>query len=493
MVSGIFKNFQIAKSVKEGYLLFEHILIQPHIDKILSEALSRGGDFADIYLEYGVLNGISLEENKIRQAQSGLSQGIGIRVIHGDKTGYAYCERFDLDDILKAANTASYIAHGSRQESQIISNITPQSVKDKSPIKIFPDDVEIKCKSDLLWSANKAAFDYDKKVYQVDASVWDGVKIVAVANSEGLVSGDHRVMSRLNVLVYARDGEKQEAGMEGGGGRIGFENFDSSMPELMAKKAAKQALILLDSQNAPAGPMEVVLGNGWAGILLHEAIGHGLEADFNRKGTSLYSGKIGQKVASESCTIVDDGTIPNGRGSINIDDEGTPAARNVLIEKGVLKGYLCDRLNANLMKSKSTGSGRRESYQHIPLPRMTNTFMLAGDYSREEIISSVKRGFYAKSFGGGQVDISNGQFVFQVTEGYMIEDGKISCPVKGANLIGSGPEVLKKVVMAGNDLELDPGLGTCGKDGQSVPVGVGTPTCKISEITVGGTEIGGTL
>ncbi len=491
MVNDIFKNFRIADSASDGILLFEYILTASNIDRILSEALSRGGDFADIYLEYGVLNGISLEEKKIRQAQSGLSQGIGIRVIHGEKTGYAYSELFEMDEILKAANTASFIAHGSGNDFKTVSAISSKAVFDKSPIKIFPDDVEIKKKAELLWNANNAAFSFDNRIYQVDASIWDGAKIVAVANSEGLLSGDHRVMSRLNVSVYARQGDQKEAGMEGGGGRIGFEYFDSKIPETMAKKAAKQALKLLDARNAPAGPMEVVLGNGWAGILLHEAIGHGLEADFNRKGTSLYSGKIGQKVASEHCTIVDDGTIPNGRGSINIDDEGTPAARNVLIEKGILKGYLHDRLNAGLMKSEPTGSGRRESYQHIPMPRMTNTFMMAGVYSPEEIISSVKHGFYAKSFGGGQVDISNGQFVFQVTEGYMIEDGKISYPVKGANLIGSGPEVLQKVVMAGNNLELDPGLGTCGKDGQSVPVGVGTPTCKISEITVGGTEIGG--
>jgi TldD protein len=477
----------VAKMVKPGFDAITNLLSAENIDKILAQALGRGGEFAEIYAEYSVVNGLSLEENKIRQAQSGIMQGIGIRVVSGEKTGYAYSERLDLMDLLQAAKTASMIADGAAKYNRV--HLRAIAVPENSPIRIYPEQVEIKQKSDLLWRANKAAFDEDKRIYQVEGSLWDAMKVVIIANSDGGFAADQRTMLRFNLMALIEENGNKQVGHHGGGGRIGFEYFEKMTPEYFAKEAVRLARVMLDAHEAPAGPQTVVLGNGWAGVLLHESVGHGLEADFNRKGTSLYSGQIGQKVASELVSVVDDGTIPHLRGSINIDDEGEPGSRTVLIEKGILKGYMVDRLNGKLMGMKSTGSGRRESYQYYPVPRMTNTFMTAGEHDPQEIIKSVKRGFYAKSFGGGQVDISNGQFVFQVIEGYMIEDGQITHPVKGANLIGSGPEILQRVVMVGSDLEYDTGVGTCGKDGQGVPVGVGMPTCKISEMTVGGTRV----
>lgn len=491
MIRQIFSNFKIADRMKPGYESLQEALTPSHVENLLTTALARGGEFSEIYAEFSVVNGISLEENRIRQAQSGVSQGVGIRVIEGEKTGYAYSERFDMKDLVEAATAASFIASGASGRSAAGLNIRPQSIANQSPVRIAPDAIEVKAKADLLWRANNAAYGKDNRIHQVEASIWDGAKIVIVANSDGIFIGDQRTMTRFNVTVYAEEGRNRQAGRYGGGGRVGFEHFTKNSPEYFAEEAVRQAMALLSAREAPAGPQTVVLGNGWAGILLHEAIGHGLEADFNRKGTSLYAGKIGKKTASELCTVVDDGTIPGLRGSINMDDEGNLSRRNILIEKGILRRYMTDRLNAGLMGMEMTGSGRRESYKHYPMPRMTNTFMLPGQHDPEEIIRSVSKGLYAKSFGGGEVDISNGQFVFQVTEGYMIEGGKITYPVKGANLIGSGPDVLQKVVMVGNDLEFDSGVGTCGKDGQSVPVGVGIPTCKVSEITVGGTRIAG--
>jgi TldD protein len=479
----------IANMVKPGYDGITEILSTENIRIIIDQALSSGGEFAEIYAEYSVVNGLSLEENKIRQAQSGIMQGIGIRVLSGEKTGYAYSERFDMTSLLHAAKTASLIADQAPSSNPTRMNLRVVSTPVFSPVNVYPDELEIKQKADLLWRANKAAFAEDQRVYQVEASLWDSMKVVIIANSEGLFAADQRIMLKLNVMALVRENDNRQMGHHGGGGRIGFEYFDKMTPEIFAKEAVRTGVVMLDAQEAPAGPQTVVLGNGWAGVLLHESIGHGLEADFNRKGTSLYSGKIGQKVASELVTVVDDGTIPNLRGSINMDDEGEPGARKVLIENGILKGYMVDKLNGKLLGMKSTGSGRRESYRYSPVPRMTNTFMTAGKHDPEEIMKSVKRGFYAKSFGGGQVDISNGQFIFQVTEGYMIEDGHITYPVKGATLIGSGPEILQKVVMVGSDLEYDTGVGTCGKDNQGVPVGVGMPTCKISEMTVGGTKV----
>jgi len=475
---------------KAGFSAIYDVLTATNIERIIAHALRNGGEFAEIYAEYAVINGITLEENKIRNAQYGISQGVGIRVIHGDKTGYAYSERFDIQDLIKAAETASFIADSARilQAPEIGPNV---AAVPNSPVRIYPENIEYRTKLDLIWRANEAMFKEDSRVKQAEVSLWDAIKVVVIINSEGLFVSDERTMLRFNALALVEDKGIKQSGHHAGGGRVGFEYFDRMTPEYFAKEAVRTAVVMLNAKEAPAGPQEVVIGNGWAGVLLHEAVGHGLEADFNRKGTSLYSGRMGQQVASKLVTVIDDGVIAGLRGSINIDDEGEKAQRKVLIENGILKGYMVDKLNGKLMGMKSTGSGRRESYQHYPVPRMTNTFMAQGEHDPEEIISSVKRGFYAKSFGGGQVDISNGQFVFNVTEGYMIEEGKITYPVKGANLIGSGPEVLQKVVMVGNDLEYDTGVGTCGKDGQSVPVGVGTPTCKISEITVGGTKLSG--
>ncbi len=486
-----FINASTSSIARAGFDAIFGVLTKPNIDKILSAALGNGGEFSEIFAEYSVVNGLTLEENKIRHAQYGIGQGIGIRVIHGDKTGYAYSERFDLRDLFNTAKTASFIANSPKETRPIRMDVDVNSVQSNSPVAIYPEHVETKRKLDLMWRANETVFKEDARVQQAEISLWDAIKVVVIANSDGVFVSDERIMLRFNVSTLVEENGNKQGGHHGGGGRVGFEFFEKMPPEYFAKEAVRTAVVMLHAREAPAGPQTVVLGNGWAGVLLHEAVGHGLEADFNRKGTSLYSGKIGQRVASDLVTVIDDGTIPGLRGSINIDDEGEPGKRKVLIENGILRGYMVDKLNARLMGLNSTGSGRRESYQHYPVPRMTNTFMGGGELDPAEIIGSVKRGFYAKTFGGGQVDISNGQFVFQVTEGYMIEDGKITYPVKGANLIGSGPEALQKVVMVGNDLEYDTGVGTCGKDGQSVPVGVGTPTCKISEMTVGGTQIQG--
>ena len=482
-------KIQYAQSINNKISLICQALDNSTLDKLISIALGKGGDYADIYIEYAVTNALSLQENKIRQAQSGILMGVGIRVISGDKTGYAYSDSLEFDKLGDAARIASTIAEDNHPGKMLKFSVETTKSDNLSPIGAYPSEAEVRSKSDLLWRANKAAFAANTNVIQVMASFVDSLKYYKIANSRGAIVENQESQCRLNVSAVAQKNNNRQAGYHGGGGRVGYEFFETFTPEKAAQEAVRVALVKLDAREAPAGPQEVVLGNGWAGVLLHESVGHGLESDFNRKKTSLYTDRLGQKVASELVTVVDDGTIANRRGSLNIDDEGTPTHRNVLIENGILKGYLYDILNANLMNTQSTGSGRRESYKHYPLPRMTNTFMTGGDHDPQEIIGSVKKGFYAKSFGGGQVDISNGQFVFEVTEGYLIENGKISAPVKGANLIGLGPQILERVVMVGNDFELDTGVGTCGKNGQSVPVGVGMPTCKISEITVGGTEI----
>jgi len=459
------------------------------INKLFSVALSRNGDFAEFYLEYAINNAVALEENKLRQAQSGVVMGVGIRVLSGEKTGYAYSDSLEFEHLKRAAEIASHIAQDNQSGKIMKINAKPSPVLNVSPIDLYPADVAVKEKSDLLWRANESGYATDKHIKQVNAYFADSIKFFRVANSEGVFVDNQESLCRLKVSVVAEKDNQRQSGYFGNGGRVDFSFYNDHKPEDVAREAVRLAMIKFEAIDAPAGPQEAVLGNGWAGVLLHEAVGHGLEADFNRKKTSLYSDRIGQKVASELCTIIDDGTIPNQRGSLNIDDEGAKTQRNVLIENGILKGYLYDYLNARLMNTKSTGSGRRESYQNYPIPRMTNTFMMAGQSEPEEILKSVNKGLYAKSFGGGQVDISNGQFVFEVIEGYLIENGKITAPVKGASLIGSGPQVLERVVMVGNDLKLDSGLATCGKNGQGAPVGVGTPTFKISEITVGGTSL----
>jgi TldD protein len=357
------------------------------------------------------------------------------------------------------------------------------------PVEVPVSAVELARKIDLIQRGDHVARQFDRRIREVQSSLSDEIKCVMIASSDGRLTGDVQPLARFAISCIADDDGNLQVGRSGGGGRVGIEFFDGDLtPEYFGREAARQAIIQLDAIDAPAGKMEVVLGPGWPGILLHEAVGHGLEADFNRKQTSAFSGLIGQRVASGLCTVVDDGTIPDRRGSLNIDDEGEPTTNTVLIENGILRAYLSDYLNAGLMKSERTGNGRRQSYKHIPLPRMTNTFMLAGPDTKEDIIRSVRRGIYAVQFGGGQVDITSGEFAFSASEAYLIEDGQITAPVKGATLRGSGPESLKHVTAVGNDLELDQGVGVCGKDGQSVPVGVGLPTIKISEMTVGGTR-----
>lgn len=459
------------------------------IGQLLSTALSKGGDYADLYFEYRISNSVMLDEQLVKSASKSISQGVGVRVNAGEKTGYAYTDEISLESIKRAALTAAYIAQSTKEQTTPI-NVTALANKHNLYAIAEPlSEISASHKIELVKEVDQLARNFDKRIREVQAMFADEYKIVMIATSEGVLAGDVQPLSRFGVSCIADEDGNLQMGRAGGGGRSGMELFQTELtPKRLAEEAARQAIINLEAVDAPAGAMEVVLGPGWPGILLHEAVGHGLEADFNRKKTSAFADLLGQRVASELCTIVDDGTIPNRRGSLNIDDEGNPTTSTVLIEKGILKGFINDKLNARLLGVPYTGNGRRESYQHIPMPRMTNTFMLAGTESTEDIIRSVKRGIYAVQFGGGQVDITNGKFVFSTSEAYLIEDGKITAPVKGATLIGNGPDALTKVTAVGNDLELDHGIGTCGKDGQSVPVGVGLPTLKISEMTVGGTK-----
>ena len=453
----------------------------------LSEALSAGGDYADLYFEYVTNTSIGIDEGIVKSASETVTLGVGVRVIAGERTGYAYSDDLAPEKIKKAARVAALIAKG---PASVVKTGFEQAAKHNLyPMITTPHEAALDARVDLVKRADAAARAYDKRVFQVQAGYADSIREILVATSDGKLTFDRQPMARMSVSVLAREGSgAPQHGYSGGGGRVLLDFFLlEKTPEHFAKEAARQAIVQLDAIDAPAGESTVVLGPGWPGILLHEAVGHGLEADFNRKGVSAFSGRIGQQVASPLCTIVDDGTIGHRRGSINVDDEGTPSKKNVLIENGVLRGYLQDKLSSTLMKTDSTGSGRRESYQAIPMPRMTNTYMLAGESDPEEIIRSVPKGIYCANFGGGQVDITSGNFVFQATESYLIENGKLGRPVKGATLIGNGPEALKYVSMVGNDLKLDEGVGTCGKDGQSVPVGVGIPTIKIDKMTVGGT------
>jgi len=458
------------------------------LETYLGEALSRGGDYADLFFEYRINHSVVLEEQIVKSATKGISLGVGVRVVSGEKTGYAYSDSLEREHILKAARTAAFIANTSSEGGRV--GIQPlEHTHNLYSIPVVPADLEIMEKIALLTEADQAARAYDSRIKQVQASYIDETKHVLIATSAGRSTWDLQPMVRLNVMCIAEENGQRQSGYQGGGGRRGLDAFTGDLsPAVLATESARQAILQLRAVDAPAGPMEVVLGPGWPGILLHEAIGHGLEADFNRKGTSAFSGLVGKKVASELCTVVDDGTLPYRRGSLNVDDEGNPTHETVLIEKGVLQGYLQDRLSSKLMKAAPSGNGRRQSYEHIPMPRMTNTFMLAGESAPEDIIKSVRRGLYAVHFGGGQVDITSGKFVFSASEAYLIEDGKITSPVKGATLIGDGPTVLRQVTAVGNDLKLDQGVGICGKDGQTIPVGVGLPTIKIREITVGGTN-----
>jgi TldD protein len=461
-------------------------ITQQDLEKYLGEALSAGGDYADLYFEYATSSSISVDESLVKSATHGISAGCGVRVVAGERTGYAYTDNLSPDRVIHAARTAALIA--SAPAKQQMAGFKDREFPNFYPVATPSVDADVAQKLDLVMEADKAARAYDPRITQVRVSYADELRHILVVGSDGTFATDVQPLARFNVFVIAKDVQNTARGQHGGGGRVGIEHFQSERtPQHFATEAARQALIQLDAREAPAGEMEVVLGPGWPGILLHEAIGHGLEADFNRKKTSAFAGLMGKRVASDKVTVVDNGTLPSRRGSLNVDDEGSPTQNTVLIEAGILKGYLSDKLSSRLMQMPDTGNGRRESYEHIPMPRMTNTYMLAGDDDPQDIIRSVKRGLYAVNFGGGQVDITNGKFVFSASEAYLIEDGKVTAPVRGATLIGNGPDVLTRVSMVGNDLKLDEGVGTCGKDGQSVPVGVGIPTIKVDSITVGGT------
>jgi TldD protein len=456
------------------------------LERGLGEALSAGGDYADLYFESVTATALGVDEQIVKSASQGTSAGCGIRVLSGERTGYAYTDNLSPDRLLHAARTAALIASGPAK--QPVQGFIEAPSPNLYPIPLGGFDLDLTARLELILRADRAARAFDARIVQVRASYSEELRHILVVASDGAFASDTQPLCRLNVSVIAKDDETTTKGGAGGGGRAGLEQFTGSKsPEGLAREAARGAILQLDAIPAPAGEMEVVLGPGWPGILIHEAVGHGLEADFNRKKTSAFTGLLGQTVANPKVTIVDNGTIAGRRGSLNVDDEGSATHETVLIEGGVLKGYLTDKLSARLMGASCTGSGRRESYQSIPMPRMTNTYMLAGDDAPEDILRSVKHGLYAVNFGGGQVDITNGKFVFSASEAYLIEDGKVTAPVRDATLIGNGPEALKYVSMVGHDLKLDEGVGTCGKNGQSVPVGVGMPTIKLDKMTVGGT------
>jgi TldD protein len=474
-------------SFSDSFFAAKFALRMQDLEGYLSEALSQGGDYADVYFEYQATSTISMDEGIVKTATQGVSLGAGVRVISGERTGYAYSDDLSPDKIKQAAKVAARIASGPAKVEKM--PLQEGMKRNLYPVITAPNEMGFGERLNLVKRAEKAARDYDPRIFQVQATYADSLRHVLVANSEGTLTFDRQPMARLNVSALAReDGGAPQNGYAGGGGRVELDFFlNEKTPEHFAKEAARQAIVQLHAVEAPAGDSVVVLGPGWPGVLLHEAVGHGLEADFNRKGTSAFTGRVGQQVASPLCTIVDDGTIGSRRGSLNVDDEGNVTQRNVLVENGVLRGYLQDQLSSKIMKTAPTGSGRRESYEHIPMPRMTNTFMLPGESDPEEIIRSVDKGLYCANFGGGQVDITSGNFVFSASESYLIEGGKLTRPVRNATLIGNGPEALKYVSMVGNDLKLDEGIGICGKEGQSVPVGVGIPTVKIDRMTVGGT------
>ena len=456
-------------------------------ERLLGVALSKGGDYADLFFEYRAAGGLVFDDGILKSASRGVSMGLGVRVQKGDATGYAYVEQFDWEAMKRAAETAAQIADG--KGGTVAVSPVVQSLPHRYDLVRVTLDEPGTTKRALLERAAAAAHAFDPRIIKVEASLAEEIREILVVTSDGKWARDTQPLVRFGVrAISERDGKRQE-GSSGGGGRTSLGYFDAKSPEWHARQAAEQAIRMLDAQEAPAGTMEVVLAPGDSGILLHEAVGHGLEADFNRKGTSNYAGQIGNVVASELCTVIDDATLLQSRGSINVDDEGNEPRSSVLIENGRLRGYMHDRLSSKHYKLTPSGNGRRESFASAPMPRMTNTILTAGPHDPEEILKSVKRGVFARKFGGGQVDISNGDFVFSLTESYLVEDGRITAPLKGVTLIGNGPDVLRKVSMLGNDVEVSDGIWTCGKDGQSVPVGVGCPTIKISAITVGGTRV----
>ena len=457
------------------------------LESYLAEALSQGGDYADVYFEYLSTSHISIDESIIKSAAEGVSLGVGVRVIAGERTGYAYSDDLGPEKIRKAARVAACIAAGPAKIEK--TPLREGQSRNLYPVLTSPNETAFTERADLVKRADTAARSYDPRIFQVQATFADSLRHVMVATSAGVLSFDRQPMARLSIAALARQsGGAPQRGYAGAGGRVELSFFQQEKtPEHFAREAARQAIVQLEAVDAPAGETTVVLGPGWPGILLHEAVGHGLEADFNRKKVSAFSDRIGQQVASPLCTVIDDGTMRNRRGSLNVDDEGNATQRNVLIENGILRGYLQDQLSSRILGETPTGNGRRESYEHIPMPRMTNTFLMAGESDPADIIRSVPRGLYCANFGGGQVDITSGNFVFSASESYLIEDGKLTRPVRNATLIGNGPESLQYVSMVGNNLELDEGMGVCGKEGQSVPVGVGMPTVKIDKMTVGGT------
>jgi TldD protein len=459
------------------------------MERLLGSALAGRVEHADLFLEYRVSEELVLEEGSVKKASRHVSQGAGVRAQSEERTGYAHTDDLSLSNLEEAARQARAIADRA-STSGVLAVSASGTPHDLYALSEPPISAALDRKIKLLGEIDAAARALDPRVRQVIATLGSEDVVVLIATAAGFVVGDVRPLTRLNVTAIVEEGGRREIGTHGGGGRVPLDFFvEEERWRRYASEAVRQAIVKLTAVDAPAGFLTVVLGPGWPGVLLHEAVGHGLEGDFNRKQTSAFSGRLGQKVASELVTVVDDGTIKNRRGSLNVDDEGIPTARNVLIENGVLRGYMQDRLNARLMGMPATGNGRRESYAHPPMPRMTNTFMLAGEEDPADIVRSVPRGLYAVNFGGGQVDITSGKFVFSASEAYLIEDGRVTAPVKGATLIGNGPEALTRVTRVGHDLKLDEGVGTCGKDGQSVPVGVGLPTIRIDGMTVGGTQV----
>ena len=477
------QSLAIAKSL----LLDPWGLDEADLSRALGEIFAHKVDYADLYFQYTRSEGWSLEEGIVKTGSFSIEQGVGVRALSGEKTAFAYSDSLSQDALLSSARAVRTIARQGAGRVKVASGYRPTEGRSlylpQDPLVSLPAPDKVA----LLERVERMARAKDRRVVQVMAGLGAEYDVVLVAGSDGWMAADVRPLVRLSLTVIAEQDGRREVGHGGGGGRTGFDYFSDELLQQYVDHAVHEALVNLEARPAPAGEMTVVLGSGWPGILLHEAVGHGLEGDFNRKGSSVFSGRVGERVASKGVTVVDDGTIPGRRGSLNIDDEGNVSQRNVLIEDGILRGYMQDSLNARLMKTAVTGNGRRESFAHLPMPRMTNTYMLAGDKDPEEIVRSVKRGIYAVNFGGGQVDITNGKFVFSTSEAYMIEDGKVTHPVKGATLIGNGPDAMTRVSMIGNDMRLDSGVGTCGKDGQSVPVGVGQPTLRMEGLTVGGT------
>ncbi len=479
------------RSMSQSVVKLEQFSLQEReVEQALTRMNVRDVDYADIYFESTIAESVSMEEGIVKRAVKSISQGAGVRATAGEKTGFAYSDELSKRALELAADTARYIANSPRGDARVPVTHRPDGTQNLYPLSQPLTTIAACERVDLLNLIDREARRCDPRITKVMASLTTEHKTILVATTDGLRVGDVQPLSRLQVTCIAEEGANRQVGTFGGGGRVGLAFYhERHRARSYAQEAARQAILNLRAVDAPAGIMPVVLAGGWPGILLHEAVGHGLEADFNRRKTSAFSNLIGQRVASDVCTIVDDGTLPFRRGSLNIDDEGVPTTRTVLIDKGILQGYITDRLNARLLGIPLTGNGRREDFRSIVLPRMTNTFMLAGASEPEDILRSVTKGLYAVSFGGGQVDITNGKFVFSASEAYLIEDGKVTKPVKGATLIGNGPDVLKNVSMVGHDLQLDSGIGTCGKEGQSVPVGVGLPTIRIDEITVGGTAV----